>query len=53
MPVKVKSVKGYRCPECDEFIAKEDMPELESWYRCGECDEVYEDIEDAKECCRD
>lgn len=51
--MKVKEVKGIVCPECDEFIMKDDVPEVATRYQCGECEEVYEDIDEAKDCCKD
>ena len=51
--MKVKAIKGIACPECDCFVLKEDMPEVETRYQCGECDEVYEDRDAAKECCKE
>ena len=50
--MKVKKVKGMRCPECDEVIPEEELPELTTIYQCGECEEVYDDLDEAKECCR-
>ena len=51
--MKVKAVKGMRCPECDGFVPKEELPEVGTMYQCGECGEVYEDREEAKECCKE
>lgn len=51
--MKVKTVKGYRCPTCDEFFLKEELPEVEEIYQCGECEELYEDRDEAKECCKE
>jgi len=51
--MKVKAVKGIVCPGCDEFVLKEDIPEVEERYQCGECEEIYEDRDEAKECCKD
>ena len=51
--MKVKTVKGYECPECMEFILKDDLPEATEQYQCGECEEVYEDRDEAKECCKE
>ena len=51
--MKVKTVKGYECPECMEFIPKDNLPELTEHYQCGECEEMYEDKDDAKECCKE
>ena len=51
--MKVKVIKGMECPECGEFIPKEDFPELTSRYQCGECEEIYDDRDEAKECCRE
>ena len=50
--MKVKVIKGIKCPECAEFIPKVDLPEVEDYYMCGECEEVYDDREEAKECCQ-
>ena len=51
--MKVKAVKGYECPECSEFILKDDLPEVTERYQCGECEEIYEDRVEAKECCKE
>ena len=51
--MKVKTVKGYVCPECREFILKDDLPETTEQYQCGECEGTYEDREVAKECCKE
>ena len=52
--MKVKAVKGWLCPSCDAFHLPEDgpIPEEETRYQCGACEEVYEDKEEAKECCK-
>ena len=51
--MRAKTVRGIVCPECDSFILREDVPEVEERYQCGECGESYEDRDDAKECCKD
>ena len=51
--MKILRVKGTVCPDCGGFISGEEPPEAATWYRCGECEEVYEDFEEAKECCRE
>lgn len=51
--MKVKVVKGISCPDCNYFILKEDIPEVTEQYQCGECEEIYDDKEDAKECCKE
>lgn len=51
--MKVKVVKGVECPECGGFILKGDIPEVEERYQCGECETVYEDRDEAKECCKE
>ena len=51
--MKVKEVKGICCPECGEVILAEDIPEKETYYQCGECDAIYEDRDEAKECCKE
>ena len=51
--MKVKTLVGFKCPECEEFVAKDDIPEVVTLYQCGECEEVYDEREEAKECCRD
>ena len=50
--MKVKTIKGYECPECNEFVAKTDLPEATERFECGECGELYEDKDEAKECCK-
>ena len=50
--MKVKKVEGFKCPECDAYIPKEDVPEVSILYQCGECEEVFEDRDEAKECCK-
>jgi len=56
--MKVKEVKGLECPHCASFITQDDLGvEFESaivtLYQCSECNEVYEDKEEAKDCCKD
>ena len=51
--MKVKAVKGYVCPECEEFVPLPAKTELTTRYQCGECEELYEDRDDALECCRE
>lgn len=53
--MKVKGVKGWICPACDEFslVEEEPLPVLETRFQCGKCEEVYEDREEAKECCKE
>ena len=51
--MKVKTVKGTACPECDSFILKDDIPEITERYQCGECEEIYEDRDEAEECCKE
>lgn len=51
--MKVKEVKGTVCPECAEFILEEDMAEESTRFQCGECNEIYEDRDEAKECCKE
>ena len=51
--MKVKTVKGIACPECDAFHLKDDIPEIVERYQCGECEEIYEDRDEAKECCKE
>ena len=51
--MKVKQVKGIICPECEEFILKDDIPEEDIRYQCEECGEIYEDRDEAKECCKE
>ena len=54
--MKVKQVKGIKCPECGavvlEVVLEGDIPQVETLYQCGECEEVYEDRDEAKECCK-
>ena len=51
--MKVKQIKGIACPGCDEFIPAVDIPAEETRYQCGECEEIYEDKDEAKECCKE
>lgn len=51
--MKAKQVKGIVCPNCDEFIAAEDMPAVENHYQCGECEQAYDNRDEAKECCKE
>lgn len=57
--MKVKEIRhAIECPVCGEWhpisrFPEECKEELASVYQCGECEEVYEDRDDAKECCRD
>ena len=50
--MKVKTVKGYECPGCDEFIMEDDLPKLVTHYQCGKCEEIYKDRDEAEECCK-
>lgn len=50
--MKVKKAVGVVCPECEAFIRKVDMPGEVTWFQCGECEEIYEDRDEAKECCK-
>ena len=50
--MKVTKVKGFICPECNEFIVASDV-ESSIMFQCGECDELYDDLEEAKECCKE
>ncbi len=52
--MKVKAVKGYDVLDAeDDFLLKDDLPNLTERYQCGECDEIFEDRDEAKECCRE
>ena len=46
----MKVTKVFKCPECDEIVAKADLVEA---FQCGECGEVYDDLDEAKECCKE
>lgn len=48
--MKVKTVMV--CPHCEEVVDKLDSP-LEKRWECGECEEVYEDQDEARECCKE
>ena len=47
--MKVKTVKGYLVD--GEPHSGDDVQPAEL-YQCGECEELYEDRDDAKECCK-
>ena len=52
--MKVEVVKGYDVSDAeDDFLPKDDLPELTERYRCGECGEIYEVRNEAKECCKE
>ena len=53
--MKVKSIKGYEIEdvEQDGFVQKDDLPLLSERYQCGECNELYEDRDEALECCKE
>ena len=51
--MKVKAVKSYECPECGDFIPEEDLPKVETRYQCGKCKWLYDDRDEAEECCRE
>lgn len=51
--MRPKQVKRLKCPECDELICKDDLPEETTVYQCSECEELYENREEAEECCKD
>lgn len=42
-----------QCPLCEEWFdpTEMDFDETEAW-KCGECETVYQDRDEAKECCR-
>lgn len=46
-------VERKQCPKCYEWFDPEDLDfdETEA-FKCGECDTIYEDRDEAKECCR-
>jgi len=54
-----RKIKGFECPECNEFhetyedaecCCPRDIEEAERW-QCVDCDELHEDKEDAYHCC--
>jgi len=52
--VKVEVIKGYDVSGAeDDFLPKDDLPDLTERYKCGECDTIYEDRDEAKECCKE
>jgi len=53
--MKVKNVRGWVCPSCDEFhpLDEETIPVPETRYQCGVCEEIYEDKDSGKECCKE
>lgn len=52
--MKVRVVKGYDVSGAeDDFLLEDDLPKLTERYQCGECDEIYEDRDEAKECCKE
>ena len=52
--MKVHKVQAWKCLACDAITAAEDgVPEVEEMWACGECDTIYEDRDQAKECCRE
>ena len=51
--MKVKVIKGYDVSEAEDgFLPKEDLPGLSERYQCGECDSIYEDRDEATNCCK-
>lgn len=57
--MKVKEIKhAIECPVCGEIHSVYRIPDeckeaMEPAYECGECGSIYDDRDDAKECCRD
>ena len=53
--MKVVKIRGFKCPHCDNFIEELDIPKEVNRiaYQCGECEGVYEDREEAVECCKE
>ena len=52
--MKVKAIKGYDIAGAgDDFLLKDELPELTERYQCGECDTIYEDRDEAKKCCKE
>ena len=53
--MKIKKVKVWQCPTCDEIhdVMYEPIPAVQDGYECGECGSLYLDREEAKECCRE
>lgn len=50
--MKVIKVIGIKCPECEAFVTKEDIPMTQDYFQCGECFEYYDDRDEAKDCCK-
>lgn len=47
----MRAVKVTVCPSCETVIEKDDPDTVR--YQCSECEELYEDRDDAKDCCKD
>lgn len=58
--MKARKVKAMFCQCCSELIDADDLDLLETHgleeapeaYICGECEQIYEDRDEAKECCK-
>ena len=51
--MKVKEVKGIVLPQDEKTLLVPDIPAVETLYRCEECFALYEDKDEAKECCKE
>jgi hypothetical protein len=60
MLMKIKKIKAYMCPYCDDLYdndceaedcCKQSIEQIDA-YQCGECDSVFEDKDEAKSCCK-
>ena len=54
--MKVHVVERMKCECCDELYEEgagaDHEPQKTKAYECGECEEVYQDRDEAKECCK-
>jgi hypothetical protein len=59
---KVKQIKAIECPGCGDFFPEDDyedhltteqcgFPEAQEAWQCQECDAIYDERDEAKECC--
>lgn len=46
-----EKVEAYHLP-CEHLVRVEEVS-IDAMYQCGECEEVYENREDARDCCKD
>ena len=51
--MKIWIVDGYKCPHCGEFIPEEVTMKPVRCYECDRCGEIYDERDEAEECCKE